>query len=231
MADTAGYPSAPGTPGRHITMTTPMGIPRTPPGRPASRGRPGSRSSLTTPKTPSADKLSPMPDYMRPVVKSAVRKWKKLHEDHMMNELRKKRAVKKEQNQGIREQAQNIMRKIPMEILAEQWLKHHAETAEMRAFLVDKILPTLIMGIEKLLTEVDNKGLALTELPDPNFNPLNYLAQYLMRNNPRYSNFSEASPYIRKIRSVGEELKQQLFDIDENRSVLFHFNDSFLFSL
>ena len=68
-----------------------------------------------------------------------------------------------------------------------------------------------------MLKEVDRRGLADKEELDSNFNPVNYLAQYLMRNNPRYSNFSEASPYIRGLREISEDLKTQLFDIDENK--------------
>jgi len=136
----------------------------------------------------------------------------------MMSKLIEKRNDKKEHNKKTREDAQKICRKIPTEILAKAWLKEGAETAEARAFLVDKVLPTLILGMEKLLMEVDQRGLAEKEL-DANFNPINMLAQYLMRNNPKYSNFSEASPYIRGLREVGEQLKQELFDMDENRLV------------
>ncbi len=106
-----------------------------------------------------------------------------------------------------------------MEVLAKEWLSDNRATAETRAFMVDKLLPTLILGVEKLLMEADRRGLAESNEPDPNFNPINYLAQYLMRNNPRYSNFCETSPYVRGLREVGEELKKQLFDIEENKLV------------
>ena len=43
----------------------------------------------------SAERLTPMPDYLRPVVRSAVTRWKKLHEDHMMEKLVMKRTGKK----------------------------------------------------------------------------------------------------------------------------------------
>ncbi len=182
-------------------------------------GRPVSRNRGATPKSASSsDRLTPMPDYMRPVIKSAVRRWKKLQEDHMMVKLLDKRTEKKDLNQKTREEALRMARKIPMELLAKQWLKDNRATAETRAYLVDKILPTLIVGVEKLLMEVDRREVAELAL-DANFNPVNYLAQYLMRNNPKYSNFSEASPYIRGLREVSEELKKQLFDIEENKSV------------
>jgi len=40
-----------------------------------------------------------------------------------------------------------------------------------------------------------------------------------MRNNPRYSNFNEASPYIRGLRNVAEQLKHELFYAFEFKSV------------
>ena len=73
--------------------------------------------------------------------------------------------------------------------------------------------------MERLLKEVDEKGLSTTNRFEPEFNPINFLAQYLMRNNPRYSNFAEASPYVRGLRQVSEELKQELFTFEDNRFV------------
>ena len=53
------------------------------------------------------------------------------------------------------------------------------------------------------MPQVSLRGLEETEGPHPDFNPVNYLAQYLMRNNPRYSNFAEAHPYCRSMKEVG----------------------------
>ena len=235
MADAAvqHYPSPPprsGGLGRQLTFSAPTGSSRassdsatgkrTSPGvfdRPAARS--GHRVGTPGVSTAVAERLTPMPEYMHPIERSAATRWQKLHEDHMMQKLLKKRAEKKKQNHYTKKEAHKIARKIPMEILARDWFKDQAATVEMRAILVDKILPTLIIGVEKMLIEVDKRGLADqdTENPLKDFNPINYLAQYLMKNNPRFSNFSEASPYIRGLREVSEELKVQMFDIDENR--------------
>ena len=189
-----------------------------------SRAHPSSSGSARSaslvigmPQTPPPERLAPMPDYLRPVTRSASRKFSKLHEDHMMGKLMEKRATKKLKNQEVKRDAKALARKIPIEVLAKEWLSETQATVEMRAYLVDKLLPTLILGTEKLLIEVNKKGLADKTEVDPNFNPINYLAQYLMRNNPRFSNFSEASPYIRGMREVTEQLKYQLFDSEENR--------------
>ena len=203
----------PGASGR-LSAGRPGSVPRTPPG---GYGRPPTGGRLSGSRTSSADRLTPMPDYMAPVTKSASNRWKKLHEDHMMTKLMDKRSAKKERNRITRDEARKMAKKIPMEDLSKIWMDENEITVESRAFLVDKILPTLILGVEKLLLEVDKRELAETDAPDKNFNPINFLAQYLMRNNPKYSNFSEASPYIRGLREVAEQLKTQLYEDDDNR--------------
>ena len=185
------------------------------PPTPPSRGYTG--ASLSSSHSHTAERLTPMPDYMHPVTKSSAKLFRKLHEDHMMGKLMVKRSAIKERNSKTRDEARALARKIPLEVLAKDWLSKHQGTIETRAFLVDKIMPTLILGVEKLLLEVVKRNLADTDTPNPDFNPINFLAQYLMRNNPRYSNFSEASPYVRGLRAVTEELRVQLFDLDENR--------------
>lgn len=165
----------------------------------------------------SARKTPSTPDYMKPVVRSAVRRWKRLHEQSMMKRLVGIRNEKKEHLQAAKEDARKLARKIPTELLAKEWLQNNEATVEVRAYLVDKVFPTLILGVEKLLCEADKRGLSEVALMDPNFNPLNFLAQYLLRNNPKYSNFAEASPYVRGLREVAEELRKQLFHLEDNR--------------
>ena len=192
-----------GSPTKRVTMTTPT-----------SAG--GGRQSVT----PGSGKHTPTgSDYMKPVVRSAVRRWKRLHEQNMMEKLVGMRNEKKNNTKHSRDDARKMARKIPTEILAKQWLNDNEATLEVRAYLVDKVLPTLILGVEKLLTEADKKGLTEENEEDPNFNPINFLAQYLLRNNPKYSNFSEASPYVRGLREVADELRRQLFNIEDNRLV------------
>jgi len=126
---------------------------------------------------------------------------------------------KKDQVQATRDEIRKIAQQILLDALASEWLAGDADTTQVRIYVVDHVLPTLIPGLEKLLMEVEKRDLVETELPDRNFNPINFLGQYLMRNNPRYSNFSEASPYIRGLRSVAEQLKQELFHVTEYKYV------------
>ncbi|XP_048764274.1 EF-hand calcium-binding domain-containing protein 5-like isoform X2 [Ostrea edulis] len=189
----------PGSPTKRVTMAAPR-----------SAGSQGQRSA------PGSGKKTPT-DYSRPIVRSAVRRWKRMHEQSMMEKLVGMRNDKKQQVKSSRENAKKLARKIPIEILARDWLNENEATLEVRTYMVDKVLPTLILGVEKLLSEADKRGLTDENMEDADFNPINYLAQYMMRNNPRYSNFSEASPYVRGIREVSEELKKQLFNIEDNR--------------
>ncbi|XP_035826955.1 EF-hand calcium-binding domain-containing protein 5 [Aplysia californica] len=155
--------------------------------------------------------------YTPPATRSASKRWKRIHEQSMMLRLDEMHVIKKQNAQMSKEAARKIIRKIPVELLAKEWLTKEDATVDMRAYMVDFVLPTLILGVERLLKEVDEKGLSSTNRFEPEFNPLNFLAQYLMRNNPRYSNFAEASPYVRGLREVSEELKQELFTFEDNR--------------
>lgn len=153
-------------------------------------------------------------------MRNNVKRWKRVHEQSAMLRLTELRNVKKVEVKASKENARKIARKIPVELLAKEWLTVSEASVETRAYILDKVMPTLILGVEKLLNAVNERGLTNPEAAggfDPDFNPINFLAQYLHRNNPRYSNFSEASPYVRGMRQVTEELKAQLFDLEDNR--------------
>ena len=104
-----------------------------------------------------------------------------------------------------------------MDLLAREWLNEAKPNVETRAYLVDKLLPTLIIAAEKLLSEVSKRGLERDDAGGAEFNPINFLAQYLMRNNPKFAHFTDASPYMRGIRAVADELKASVFAMEENR--------------
>ena len=155
----------------------------------------------------------------RSSIKNDVKRWKRMHEQNAMTRLTEIRTTKKYEVREKKETARKIARKIPIELLAREWMNTTEGTVELRAYMVDKVMPTLILGVEKLLNAVNDRGLADAANGgyDPDFNPINFLAQYMHRNNPRYSNFSEASPYVRGLRQVTEELKAELFDMEDNR--------------
>ena len=104
-----------------------------------------------------------------------------------------------------------------MQLLALEWLNKIDASIETRAYLVENFLPMLVLGCEKILKEAQNRNLLQENKKDVNFNPINQLAQYLMRNNPKYNNDNETSAYVRTMREVYQELREQMFAFQENK--------------
>ncbi|OON18871.1 hypothetical protein X801_05271 [Opisthorchis viverrini] len=131
-------------------------------------------------------------------------------------------AEKKEQDKvRIRKQ----LRHVSLDILATEWLNMEPRTIESRAYLIGNVLPQVVFGLEHILKEAVARRLTgleqteqarLSEGADPNFNPINRLAEFLMRNNHKYSNFSETSPYVRGLRNTVAQLQQEMFMRSDN---------------
>ncbi len=134
-----------------------------------------------------------------------MKRWEKHREKNHLSSLKEKAIT---QNDKV------AANKVPLELLARDWLNEQQTTTELRVYLVKNLLPSLVVGLEKLLTEVSLRGYVDDNGENPDFNPINYLAQHLMRNNPKYSNFAEAHPYCRAMQGVSEELKKMGYSID-----------------
>ena len=67
----------------------------------------------------------------------------------------------KRQGLGEKHAANNQLRdaesrwSLPLELLAKEWL---SELPENKTYVIERLLPTLILGMEKLLTEVKERG-------------------------------------------------------------------------
>ncbi|XP_037018675.2 EF-hand calcium-binding domain-containing protein 5 [Artibeus jamaicensis] len=108
-------------------------------------------------------------------------------------------------------------KKIPKDNLAKEWFNIENMRVDDRVYLLDKLLPTLVLGVEKMLMQVERKKL-LTEVDIPTkFDPINYLGEYLMRNNPYYIKGSGLSGYQRVMREVTEDLKIHVTNTINNR--------------
>lgn len=94
--------------------------------------------------------------------------------------------------------------------MAKEWLTQLNVKSETIAYLIENFLPVLVLGCEKVLNEADNRNLIKENKSDLNFNPINNLAQFLMRNNPKYNNHNELSPYVRSMRQVYHEIKEYI---------------------
>ncbi|RNA10512.1 EF-hand calcium-binding domain-containing 5 [Brachionus plicatilis] len=116
-----------------------------------------------------------------------------------------------------KKEAENLNRKIPIELLALEWLTKLDSSSEIKTYLLENFLPILVLGCEKILKDAQSKRLLGKNETDPNFNPINRLAQFLMRNNPKSVNHHEKSPYVRTTREVYQHLRDQLYVLQGNK--------------
>nr|KAF6289603.1 EF-hand calcium binding domain 5 [Pipistrellus kuhlii] len=108
-------------------------------------------------------------------------------------------------------------KKIPKDTLAKEWFNIDHMTLNTRAYLLDKLLPTLVVGMENMLMQVEKKKL-LSEADIPTkFDPIIYLGEYLMRNNPLYIKDTGMTGYQREMKNVTENLKIHITNTVCNR--------------
>ncbi|XP_026717558.1 EF-hand calcium-binding domain-containing protein 5 [Athene cunicularia] len=105
---------------------------------------------------------------------------------------------------------ENVEKREPCDWLFKEWFSGDKETLDTRIYLLDKLLPTLIPGMEKLLMEVERKNVLTPDKKSAKFNPIIFLGEYLMRHNPRYSISTKPGPYLRGMKMVTEELKTEM---------------------
>ena len=160
---------------------------------------------------------TPSTPLLKQRVHKSVRRWKSKHEAEINKRIGKVKLERKKRLQDNMASTFPENRLIPLDILAKEWMEDNPVTVDVRVYLIEKLFPSLIMGLEKLLCEVEKRQLVDSKSASPSFNPVNYLAQYLMRNNPIYSNFPEASPYARGLRKAAEDLKSNIFEMEANR--------------
>ena len=75
--------------------------------------------------------------YKPPPTRSASKRWKRIHEQSMMLRLDEMHVIKKQNVQMSKEAARKIIRKIPVEVLAKEWLVKEDATVDTRAYMVD----------------------------------------------------------------------------------------------
>ncbi|KAJ7402370.1 EF-hand calcium-binding domain-containing protein 5 isoform X2 [Pitangus sulphuratus] len=114
---------------------------------------------------------------------------------------------------------EKIEKREPCDSLAREWYSEERETLDTRIYLLDKLLPTLIPGVENLLMEVERKHVLISDKDPSTFDPINYLAEYLMRHNPLCSVSPKPGPYVRGMKMVAEELKSLMRGTTSERLV------------
>lgn len=105
---------------------------------------------------------------------------------------------------------EKVKKREPCDWLSKEWFSEEKESLDTRIYLLDKLLPTLIPGMEKLLMEVERKNVLAPDKETTKFNPICFLGEYLMRHNPQYSISTKPSPYLRGMKMVTEELKTEM---------------------
>ncbi|XP_037057390.1 EF-hand calcium-binding domain-containing protein 5 isoform X4 [Peromyscus leucopus] len=116
-----------------------------------------------------------------------------------------------------KEQEKKTAKNLPRDDLAKEWFNIESMTLSPRAYLLDKLLPTLIPGVEHMLMQVEKKKLLSRADIPTKFDPINYLGEYLMRNNTHYIKDPGMSGYQRVMKDVTEELKVHVPGTISNR--------------
>ncbi|VUZ57605.1 unnamed protein product, partial [Hymenolepis diminuta] len=125
----------------------------------------------------------------------------------------------------FKELSNSLQQHHSIDLLPYQWLYNCTLSTEVRMYLAENLLPTVVLGLEHVIREADHRGLCKSSKSetdseemevrmDVNFNPLNRLAQFLMRNNPKYYNpiiNTCRSPYAKAMQQVVDQLKKKLF--------------------
>ncbi|GAB1608043.1 hypothetical protein Ahia01_001088400, partial [Argonauta hians] len=107
---------------------------------------------------------------------------------------------------------------ISHQIFSHDWYEEGPVPSEF-IDLEKKLLPTLILGVEYLLKEMEKRGLTKTNTTSPNFNALNYLAQFLCRNHPCKLSKSERSAYIKLLQKLTRKIHIDFNDIKKKSRV------------
>ncbi|OXB73352.1 UNVERIFIED_CONTAM: hypothetical protein H355_017006 [Colinus virginianus] len=112
---------------------------------------------------------------------------------------------------------EKVKQREPYDGLCQEWFSSESQSLEARIYLLDKLLPTLIPGVEKLLMEVERKNVLAPAKEPAKFNPITFLGEYLMRHNPQCDASTKPGPYLRGLKVVTEELKREIPDTAPER--------------
>ncbi|KAK4469407.1 hypothetical protein MN116_006962 [Schistosoma mekongi] len=120
----------------------------------------------------------------------------------------------------------DLFKRTPLDLLSLEWFDSEHCTIEADAYLIGNILPQVVLGLEFILKEATQRNLITQEVLDEtnynagldkNFNPVNRLAEYLMRNNHKHHHFNESSPYVRGLRKAQVKLQHEILIQSEDQ--------------
>lgn len=156
--------------------------------------------------------------YLLPAIKTHDDLWNIEHETVVNEQIRERNSKQRDEAQR-KKQSVAQFRAISVDILAHEWLSLQQFDLEATIYLIEKTLPTLVLGVEKLAAHVHKLGLVeLGAVPD--FNPINFLAQFLMRNNPRFTISLGGNAYTNTLKDAIQDIKTDFYAKQNNRYVL-----------
>ncbi|KAJ3276598.1 EF-hand calcium-binding domain-containing protein 5 [Terramyces sp. JEL0728] len=119
------------------------------------------------------------------------------------------------------------IRDIAINQIADRFLENVTDDGlETRAYLITTTLPTVIYALEQLLKDMQKRNLNYestkyqliskdmleNDKPAETFDCLNWLAQYLFRNNPMYA-YRNSGQYFARLEEIGAVLNKRIVDI------------------
>lgn len=111
-------------------------------------------------------------------------------------------------NQTVQEVASTAL----IDSLTTEWWSTNLSSTVIND-LLENLIPLVVLACEKVLNEADERKLISTNKPDRCFNPINRLASFLMRNNPKYLHYSTISPYHYAMKSLLNTKKVQILKV------------------
>ena len=125
-----------------------------------------------------------------------------------MNEFLSQDRTKSSSSRLIQEVASSTV----IDSLANEWWSTNFSSIVIND-LLENLLPLVVLACEKVLNEADEHHLIETATPDRSFNPINRLASFLMRNNPKYMHYSSLSPYHYAMKTLLQTKKTQVLKV------------------
>ncbi|XP_060124303.1 EF-hand calcium-binding domain-containing protein 5 isoform X2 [Zootoca vivipara] len=162
-------------------------------------------------ETPLEEATSSPRGAVRPLTPQTDAQWKSVFYETLQPralDLQQARVQKLRNSKMVQKK---VEKKEPPDKLSRDWFNDESMTLETRAYLVDKLLPTLVPGVEKLLMVAERKKALEKEESEPlTFDPITFLGEYLMRHNPAYEIAAMPNPYVRGMKAVADELKTKV---------------------
>ena len=84
----------------------------------------------------------------------ALRRWRVQNEKVIAERIRRNLRAKKEASLLCKAAEFKRNKKIPLDQLTKDWLYNKGATDELRVYLIENCLPSVILGLESLLVEV-----------------------------------------------------------------------------